>query len=504
MKKGQLFTGATATTAAPERQHAHRNRQRILAWLAPPQDEGTNQSRTARNAYFILVGIIPVSILLPQFALRIRSVENQPGMAIGLVVAVLFTLLLCLLKLGVIQFVNHAIVGIGYGAVFTTLVLSGGIRDISLILMPIVLVFASVLLSNRWVLLYGVLISLGTILLYWAEVTALLPNKFSDQITLDRPVLVLFVVSLMTIYLYNSYTRLIAYANQVEHQAYSLQETIDELQAIHQSLELRTQELTAVNTQMRSTQKQLVEAEKMASLGSLVAGVAHEVNTPLGISVTAASTLSLATQELIAHYESGGFRRSYFEAYLSTTIKGNELILNSLQRVDQLMQSFKQLAVDQLTLERRTFYLRAYLEEIVRSIESMLRAGHHTITLNVRDEIQLHSYPGAFAQVIINLITNSITHGYEHRNNGHLCVCAQIVGERVQITYQDDGCGIPPEYLGKIYEPFFTTARDRGGTGLGLHVVYNLVTQKLGGTIHHTSTVGQGTAFHLNLPLSVS
>lgn len=490
-------------TAVIANNDLHTKGKRVFSWLASSKDEGLEQRRITRNAYFILIGIIPMAILLPQYALHISPVEKQWGGLLAVIAAILFVFLLCLLKLGIKRFISHAIVGINCGIVFATLARNGGIRDTTLILVPVILIFASVLLSNRAVLLYGIFLFLGVIALYWAEIMERLPVRFADVVTADQLLLVLTVIGLITLYLYNSYTRLVNYAKQFAEQSHSLQETIDELQEIRHSLEMRTQELMTLNDHLRNTQKQLVEAEKMASLGSLVAGVAHEINTPLGISVTAASTLSTVTEELKTHYESGQFRRSQFEFYLATATKGSQLILGSLQRVDQLMQSFKQLAVDQLTLERRTFRLRAYLEEIIRGVEPMLRAGHHSIALAVSSEIEIYSYPGALAQVIINLITNSVTHGYADQTNGHLYLSAQQEGNRIQLVYRDEGSGISQEHLGKIYEPFFTTARDRGGTGLGLHVVYNLVRQRLGGTIHHASEIGHGVTFYLDLPLSV-
>ena len=168
------------------------------------------------------------------------------------------------------------------------------------------------------------------------------------------------------------------------------------------------------------------------------------------------------------------------------------------------MQSFKHVAVDQITSDRRTFYLRQYLEEVVRSLEPKLRAGRHTIHIAVDEDLRLVSYPGAFAQIITNLVINSLVHGYLGRQEGKLYIGAQRQGDRLHLQYRDDGMGIAAEHLGRIYEPFFTTARDRGGTGLGLHIVYNLVTQRLKGFIRHESTPAQGVTFFLDLPLVLS
>ena len=476
---------------------------KLLAWLAPPKDLGTVRSRTARNVYFVLIVSLPVAIVLPSLGLWSRPEENFDGMIIGSVVAIILSVLFLLLKLEWIRFVSHALVFTSMVAVIAVLLLNGGIRDMSLILLPVVLLFASVLLGSRSVLFYGSLISLMVIGLYAAEVTYWIPNKRSDMITLDNLILVLFTIALITFYLHLTFAQIVRGTQQNQHQSESLKATINKLQQIRSSLEQRTTELSLTNEHLIATQRQLVEAEKMASLGSLVAGVSHEINTPLGIGITAATTLATMTEELQAHYQCSDIRRSYFEEYLANAAESNRLIVNNLLRVDQLVQSFKQLSVDQLTLERRKFQLKTYLEEIVRGLEPMLRSGQHTLLILVDEAITIDSYPGALAQVITNLIVNSVMHGYSKRSHGNLCIRAAIANARLHLIYQDDGVGIDQAHLTKIYEPFFTTARDRGGTGLGLHIVYNLVTQKLGGTIRHESELNAGVTFYLDLPLYV-
>ncbi|MCB0189343.1 MAG: HAMP domain-containing histidine kinase, partial [Caldilineaceae bacterium] len=324
-----------------------------------------------------------------------------------------------------------------------------------------------------------------------------------QPIMLDSLLLVLVALGLMTFYLYMTFTQLTNSGQQIQQQSESLQETVAKLQQIRRSLEQRTYELSTTNEHLLATQRQLVEAEKMASLGNLVAGVSHEINTPLGIGITAATTLRAMTTELGVVYQSGDFRRAYFEEYLANADRSNQLIVNNLLRVDQLVQSFKQLAVDQLTLERRTFSLKAYLEEIVRGLEPRLRRGQHQVAILVDEALTIDSYPGAFAQVITNLLINSLVHGYpDDQHQGLLQFHATVTNGSIHLVYQDNGVGIPTAHMTKIYEPFFTTARDRGGTGLGLHIVYNLVTQKRGGTIRHESQSNAGVTFYLELPLT--
>lgn len=475
----------------------------LVAWLSPPKDLGTGQNSPARNAYFILVISLPVTTVVPSFAVWLRPQENLEGLVIGWSMAMLFCMLFVLLKQGWIQFVSHAIVITCTCAVVVALLFNGGIRDLSLILLPVILLFTSVLLGSRLVLFYSSLLSLMVIGLYVAEVNHLIASERSDMITFDSLILVLITLALITLYLHLTFAQLVRNTQQIQRQSESVKATIDKLHQIRLSLEQRTTELSLTNDHLVATQKQLVEAEKMASLGSLVAGISHEINTPLGIGITAATTLSAMTDELRVCYQRGDIRRTYFEEYLANAAESNQLIVNNLLRVDQLVQSFKQLSVDQLTLERRKFQLKAYLEEIVRGLDPMLRSGQHSVLIFIDETITITSYPGALAQVITNLIVNSVMHGYPNQSHGNLCIRATVDQACLYLTYQDDGIGIAEDHLGKIYEPFFTTARDRGGTGLGLHIVYNLVTQKLGGTIRHESEFNMGVTFYLDLPLSI-
>ena len=263
-------------------------------------------------------------------------------------------------------------------------------------------------------------------------------------------------------------------------------------------LQEMNKELTKTLQDLQATQKQLIESEKMAALGGLVAGVAHEINTPLGVGVTAASTLDQET-ELFVEACKTGLTRATLKDYIHTAKQSSKLILSNLTRAADLVYSFKQVAVDQTTSEKRDFNLKTYLKAVLRSLGPQL--SRYTVEIRGEEAIQFHSYPGAFSQVITNLVMNSLTHAYQTGETGHLYFEYKQNQTHAIMTYSDDGCGIAPEHLLKIFDPFFTTARHQGGTGLGLHIVYNLVTQKLGGTISCDSQVGQGTTFTLRLPL---
>ncbi|MEG4593274.1 ATP-binding sensor histidine kinase [Microcoleus sp. F8_C2] len=279
------------------------------------------------------------------------------------------------------------------------------------------------------------------------------------------------------------------------------------LQEFNQNLEQlvsdRTHELSNALDNLKATQSKLVEAEKMASLGGLVAGVAHEINTPIGVGVTIASALAEHTTEFASTYKSGKMKRSELEEFLDIATTSSNTLLTNLNQAAALIQSFKEVAVDRSSEERRTFGVRNYMDEILTQLKPKLRNSKHSIEIKGDTKIAIDSYPGALSQVVTNLLMNSLIHAYEPGESGQLVFDWQQEGSRLSFEYSDDGQGIPPENLSKIFEPFFTTKRGQGGSGLGLHIVYNLVTQKLKGEIECKSEVGAGTKFIIKLPLQI-
>lgn len=282
-----------------------------------------------------------------------------------------------------------------------------------------------------------------------------------------------------------------------------LKRVICDLQDNQSVLEKKSADLESAFNELQRTQDELVEARKMASLGGLVAGVAHEINTPVGTSITLASTLIDETKLLQAAIAAKQLKQSALNNYLEIAEESASLILSNLNRAAELVQSFKQVAVDQFVQEHRTFRLKQYLEEVVVSLSPQFKHTSHTVKIKGDDSISIHSYPGAIAQVVTNLVTNSLVHAYPDNQSGQLSFeVIQQDGQAI-VRYADDGRGISTEILGKIYEPFFSTARDKGGTGLGLNIVFNLVTQKLQGKIDVRSEVNKGTQFEIALPLTV-
>lgn len=269
---------------------------------------------------------------------------------------------------------------------------------------------------------------------------------------------------------------------------------------LDQRVQDRTQELSHTLETLKSAQASLVESEKMAALGALVAGVAHEINTPIGNTITVASTLADESAVFVNAAETGQLKRSTLNHYLDVVSRCTKLINSNLGRAGDLIQSFKQVAVDQSHRELRTFNLKDYVGEVVTSLEPQARRSGLTLDLAGDDSIVLTHDPGVFAQVITNLVTNSIKHAYQPGEVGQLQIHLEQQNDQVLLTYRDDGCGISTENLSRVYEPFFTTARNQGGTGLGLNIVYNIVTQSLKGTIKIDSQLGQGTTFIVALP----
>ncbi len=267
------------------------------------------------------------------------------------------------------------------------------------------------------------------------------------------------------------------------------------------NLQNTNQDLVQALDELKTTQKHLVESEKMAALGVLVAGVAHEINTPLGVGITASSALEDETKKFLDAYNAGNLTRSALQTYLRLAEQSSRIILKNLLRAADLVRNFKQVAGNQMNLELRTFPVKQYIEDTILSVLPEDKREQYSITILGDDHLSISGHPGAFSQVISNLLVNSITHAYQKDQPGNLCFVLRQEKERLLIVYSDDGQGIPAENLNKIFEPFFTTARGLGKTGLGMYMVYNLVTQTLKGTIHCESEPGMGTKFILNLPI---
>jgi len=271
--------------------------------------------------------------------------------------------------------------------------------------------------------------------------------------------------------------------------------------AVQEDVVARRHELHQVQRELKAAQQQLVESEKMSALGGLVAGVAHEINTPVGVCLTAASHLAQKTNDFVGLYRKGRMKRSDLERYIKMAGQSSDMILTNINRAAELIESFKQVAVDQSSQERRLFYLKAYLENVLRSLEPKLKQTRHTIQVKGDATLRLNSYPGTFSQIVTNFVMNSIIHAYEPEEAGQLCFELKQKDESIILEYSDDGKGIHPDYFDQIFKPFFTTKRGEGGSGLGLHIIHKLVTETLGGYIRCQSEIGKGTKFIIELPI---
>ncbi len=278
------------------------------------------------------------------------------------------------------------------------------------------------------------------------------------------------------------------------------------LKKLAEELELRVLERTADLTfaleQLRSAQRQLVDSEKMAALGNLVAGVAHEINTPLGISVTAASHLGEISQRLTRQLESGQLKKSELGEFAEQSKSAVELVMTNLRRASDLVKSFKQVAVDQSSEQRRMIELKPYFQDILNSLRPSTKRFPHVIEIEIQEHIHWDSYPGALYQIISNLVLNALNHAFAESDCGVITIQASADVEAISLCVSDNGCGMDSDTASHIFEPFFTTKRGQGGSGLGLHIVFNLVTSVLGGTITVQTAPGAGARFLIRVPLS--
>ncbi|WP_154667521.1 sensor histidine kinase [Niveispirillum irakense] len=266
-------------------------------------------------------------------------------------------------------------------------------------------------------------------------------------------------------------------------------------------LATQVQEVESAHKSLLETQASLVQAEKMASLGGLVAGVAHELNTPMGVAVTAITHLRDNVEALDRTLAAGELTRSRLLDYQDMLRESAGLIWSNLSRAAALVQSFKQVAVDQASAERRPFLLLDYIDELLLSLAPRLRAERHQITVECPPDLTMDSYPGALSQVLTHLVLNALIHAFPPGQEGMITItCVALAGNRVEIRFADDGRGMVPAVAERMFDPFFTTNRAEGGSGLGLHIVFNLVTQTLCGSIQATTAPGRGTCFTLTLP----
>ncbi|MFK3739806.1 GAF domain-containing protein [Massilia sp. TN1-12] len=267
-----------------------------------------------------------------------------------------------------------------------------------------------------------------------------------------------------------------------------------------ESLEAQNAALNRALTQLQEAQSELVRQEKLASLGRLVAGVAHEINTPLGICVTATSHLVQELKLTREELADGTMTEDSLHAFLDVVDQSLRIMTTNTQRAAALVRSFKQVAVDQSSDDIRSFNLGAYVNEVLLSLQPKLKGRPVKVEVDCPKDLVLDSFPGAVSQILTNMLMNSLVHGFEREQAGHIRIHAALEDEMVVFEYGDDGAGMDADTLAKLFDPFFTTKRGSGGSGLGAHILYNLVTGALGGTLRVESEPGKGLQYHLRFP----
>ncbi len=296
---------------------------------------------------------------------------------------------------------------------------------------------------------------------------------------------------------------------KVEARTASLQEANEEMLAMNEELTSANELVTAMNSELsgknaalsaqyealRQLQRQVIASEKMASLGTLVAGMAHEINTPLGNSLTALSFMMDELQAL-----PGGADPAAPASAPSAVLRSARIVQTNLDRAAALVRSLKTISADQHADDRREVEVREYLEEIVTSLSPSLQGTRHAVHVEGPPQVRVTTYPGALAQIITNLVMNSLQHGFAGMASGIITITFTCEADNLHVVYADDGAGMSEAVAAKAFDPFFTTRRDKGGTGLGLFIVHNLVTNRLGGTIRMDTAEGQGVRFEITMP----
>ncbi|ASG65097.1 ATP-binding protein [Idiomarina piscisalsi] len=291
--------------------------------------------------------------------------------------------------------------------------------------------------------------------------------------------------------------------NELEMRQEKLEREISQRRTMENTLRQSNQRLESSLNHLRETQQQLIESEKMASLGGLVAGITHDVNTPIGISVTAASYLREKLDSLDTALTNKELTQPQLQKFIEEGRESLSLLDNNLHRASDLISSFKQVAVDQASDAIRDINVKRYIEELIQSLQPHLKKTLHKIELNCADDLFIRCPAGALSQIFTNLILNSLRHAFDGIEQGTMTINIELRDSELHVVYEDNGNGLSEENLSKLFDPFFTTKLNDGGSGLGTHIVRNLVTQTLKGDIDATSEPGHGLTYTFSFPVQV-
>jgi signal transduction histidine kinase len=386
----------------------------------------------------------------------------------------------------------------------------GGIKGMYLIIIYAGLIaYVGIVAPRRYPFIMATVCAGSFALMALLEHFGILPhqnNQWGYPYTLIDVILIIFclTVTLYVLAFILSYTSSVLKRTRDEllRQNVTLVESRKELNAIADELRQKNEALEKSMEALRLAQHQLVESEKLAALGGLVAGVAHEINTPVGVGVTAISFLQEKTNTVMALHAAGALTREMLDNYLCSANEAASTIYANLKRAAELVRNFKQVAVDQSAESHRLFNVKEYIEGTLSSLRFQYKRSNHTVTVNCPDHLVIDSYPGVWAQMITNMLMNSITHGFEDMTGGRIVIEVTPYPDYIHFRFSDNGRGMDADVAKRIFEPFFTTKRGEGGSGLGMHIVYNAVTQTLKGKILCASSPGKGCAFDILIPLN--
>lgn len=328
------------------------------------------------------------------------------------------------------------------------------------------------------------------------------PQKYLpdlDNLSLDDIVWICPITSSLKDWGIISYVRPISEVSSLL--AYDNRGIFLNLLGVFMDREVANSRLKCTLDNFEENQTQIINSEKMLSLGRIVAGVAHEINSPVGVSITAASYLKDKLQKIQELFESEKLKAKDLKECMETSSETIKILLINLNRASNIISSFKQVAVGQSIEDMRKFEVKKCINEVLLSLNPKLKKTRLEVSVKCPDDLEIYSNPEALSQIITNFIVNSLTHAYDEGDTGKILIEIYLEGNIVNLKYSDDGKGIEKTNLGRIFDPFYTTRRGVGGTGLGLNIVYNIVTQKFRGNIKCTSEQGIGTTFVIKFPL---
>ncbi|RUO20450.1 ATP-binding protein [Aliidiomarina iranensis] len=290
--------------------------------------------------------------------------------------------------------------------------------------------------------------------------------------------------------------------HELEVRQQSLEHEIHQRRITESKLKQSNKELADSVEFLQQARQQLLNSEKMAALGNLVASISHEVNTPIGIGITASSFLREELLKLQQQFKDDKLTAKQLQNSLNHIAESAELIETNLNRANELMHGFKQVAVDQSSEAMRTVDVKEYVQRIIKTLRPKLQKQNVQVRVNCPN-ILARFITGGLAQILTNMIVNSLTHGFSEQQSGEITITIQHNEEKLEVSYEDNGIGMSTQALQRIFEPFFTTCRDQGGSGLGTHIIHELVTERLQGEISVASEPGQGLRYHFSFPITL-